>query len=495
MNVYGISIPGLPGVVFGFNERIAWGMTNAASDVFDWYQITFRDSQYSAYCYEGKWRPTRKRVEKIDIRGGSSVLDTVIYTHYGPVSYLKGEKPFSPNIPVNAAMRWTAHDPSNEFQSLFGIDRAGNYQEFVASLNLYDNPAQNFAYADADGNIAIWHAGKFPLRWKGQGRYLSDGADSRYAWQGWIPRQHLPYALNPKQGFLTSANQHPTDPSYPYYLGWNYAPTSRALRINAVLRNASNITVADMQKLQLDDYNWFASKLLPALLKQLNIGHFSETEQKALKILRSWDYRNQSSLIAPTIFERWWQRLNDLIWKDEAERVNGIFRRPSRDVTLKLILTEPQNAHFDLPETDWKETIADLANQAFQDALRSLKKDLGPIGERWQWGRARGTNIYHLARIPAFSRLHLPTSGNYGIINATTRIGGPSWRMIVELGNPPRAWGIYPGGQSGNPGSAFYDISVDDWVEGKYYRLLFLKKIEPNLPEIVGTTILRGRPQ
>lgn len=491
MNVYGVSIPGLPGVVVGFNRRLAWGMTNTGSDVLDWFQVRFKDSSRSAYLYQSGWKETVRRAEVIRIKGAPSVIDTVLYTHYGPVPYVSGEKPFSRYIPLNAAMRWKAHDPSNEFEALFRVNRARNYSDFVAGLNAYDDPAQNFAYADADGNIAMWHNGKFPLRKTGAGRYISDGSGGQDELRVWIPHSHLPHVLNPEQGFLASANQHPADSTYPYYLGWNYAPTDRAHRINELLGQARRITLRDMRLMQVDDFNWFASKLLPELLGRLAVGHFSEIERTALEELKGWDFHQRADAIAPTIFERWWREVNRAIWKDENDRVQGNFHYPARDVTLNLILTDPGNLHFDLPETPYRETIGDLIQQTFGDALHALQEERGEPGEGWQWGKARGTDIYHLAHIAAFSRLHLPTSGNYGLINATTRIGGPSWRMIVELGDKPTALGIYPGGQSGHPGSEFYDIAVDDWLAGKYYPLMFLSSAREEHPQRIATTVMK----
>ena len=161
---------------------------------------------------------------------------------------------------------------------------------------------------------------------------------------------------------------------------------------------------------------------------------------------------------------------------------------------MAMILEEPENAFYDLAATaEKKETIADLAFQSFRETREELENELGPMGDAWRWGKARGTDIRHLAQIPGLGRSGLETNGNAGIVNATSKHHGPSWRMVVEL-DPEgvKAWGIYPGGQSGNPGSSYYDNMVNDWVEGRAYELLFLQSPDDEHEKIIGRTLLQG---
>ncbi|MCP4708164.1 MAG: penicillin acylase family protein, partial [Planctomycetes bacterium] len=130
---------------------------------------------------------------------------------------------------------------------------------------------------------------------------------------------------------------------------------------------------------------------------------------------------------------------------------------------------------------------------SYQNAINSLTAESGQIGSSWQWGRTRGTNIMHLGRIPGLGRMNLATNGNYATINATTEAHGPTWRMVVEMEEAPVGWGIYPGGQSGNPGSRFYDNFTDDWLAGKYYELLYLRSAGDKHPRLVGITLWRGK--
>ncbi len=493
VNVYGITSPGAPGVIIGFNKNIAWGFTNANSDVLDWFEITFKDDSKREYLYGGDWRETSIRIEEIKVKNGSTIIDTVIYTHHGPIPYQKGEQPFDEQIPPGAAMRWIALDPSKEGLAIGKLNRAKNHDEFIEALSYYDGPAQNFIYADIHGNIAIRHNGKFPLRWRNQGKYISDGSDPAYDWQEFIPPDQVPQAKNPARGFLSSANQHPTDPSYPYYLGWSYGDYERGARINERLAQMQNISVQDMIDLQNDVVNIHARKLLPALLGHVLPDSLSPEERRVHDELKDWDYSYRSELIAPRIFDYWWFYLNRSIWEDDMNRENASLRWPSRTVTTDLILNDPGNRFFDDRNTEEVEALADLIIQSFRTACSELREDHGEFGDSWTLGKSRPTSLRHLGRIPGLGRSGLEANGSFNTINATTRTHGPSWRMIIELGPQVKAWGIYPGGQSGNPGSKFYDNMVDDWVDGRMSELLFLQSSGETNPRLIGATVLRGK--
>ena len=177
-----------------------------------------------------------------------------------------------------------------------------------------------------------------------------------------------------------------------------------------------------------------------------------------------------------------------------------MIRRPPRSTLFPyttlfrsaMILNEPNNRFFDDRTTPQIETLTDISLRSFHDAIANLRKRFGEFGESWQWGKARGTDINHLANIPGLGRTGLQTNGNSGIINAISKTFGPSWRMVVALGPQVKAWGIYPGGQSGNPGSKYYDNMIDDWVKGNIYKLVFLKSPDEKNSTLIGATILRG---
>lgn len=493
VNVRGVAFPAAPLVVAGYNEDVAWGFTNGTDDVVDWYDITFKDDTRAEYLYGGEWRKTSVREETITVRGGPTVVDRVVYTHHGPVVRWKDESPFANmNVPAGAALRWLAHDPSNEFLALYALNRARNYADYVRALETWDCPAQNIVYADREGTIAIWHNGKYPLRWKGQGRFVLDGSDPADDWRGWVPRGHVPHVKDPERGFVSSANQLPADAGYPYYLGWDYAPYERGARINELLAGVRDVTPPDMVRMQADVLDIRARAVLPRLLDIIREKAVTDAEKKSYEELRAWNFEARASLIAPTIFRELWNELNRLTWDDEKPPEAERMTRPASQVMVDLVTKRPDSEYFDDRTTAGRETLAAIAGQAFAAAVANLEKRLGPFGEAWRWGKVKGTQLRHLARIPGFGREKLEADGVGHVINAIDAVWAPSWRMVVELGPVVRAWGNYPGGQSGNPGSRYYDDFVDAWAAGKPYKLVFLKSADESNPQVVGLTVMRG---
>lgn len=497
VNVRGVAFPAAPLVVAGYNESVAWGFTNGTDDVLDWYDITFKDDSRAEYLYGGEWRKTTVREEKIKVRGGATVFDKVVYTHYGPVVRSKDEPPFTNmNVPPGAALRWLAHDASNELQPLYALNRARNYADYVQALETWDCPAQNIVYADREGTIAIRHDGKYPLRWKGQGRFVLDGTDPADEWRGWVPRGHVPHIKDPERGFVSSANQMPADAGYPYYLGWDYAPYERGARINEILAAARDVTPSDMVKMQTDVLDIRARAVLPRLLDIIQEKPATAAEKKSFEELRAWNFEARAALIAPTVFRELWNELNRLTWDDEKPPGVERMTRPASQVMVDQILNYPDGVFFDLPDlpntNPILETLTDIAELAFRAAVANLEKRLGPWGDAWRWGKVKGTQLRHVARIPGFGREKLEADGIGHVIGAIDTVWAPSWRMVVELGPEVRAWGNYPGGQSGNPGSPYYDDFVDDWASGKPYELVFLRSADESNPGVVGRTVMRG---
>jgi penicillin amidase len=493
LNARGASFPGAPLVVAGYNGDIAWGYTNGTDDVLDWYAVRFRDGTRAEYLYDGQWRKATFREERIKVRGAKTVVDRVVYTHQGPVVRLKGEPPFSSmDVPVDCALRWLGHDPSNEFKTLDGLNRAKNYGDYLKAMESWDCPSQNIIYADKEGTVAIWHQGRYPLRRKGQGRYILDGSDPADDWHGWVPQAHVPHVENPARGFVSSANQMPADSRYPYFLGVDYASYERGARINEILAAAKDILPGDMIRMQRDVLDMKARAVLPRLLNLVRKDQMTEDERRSFDELRSWDFQDRAASVAPTIFTQFWYEVNALTWNNKKAGAMARMPWPSSEVMVDLILNRPDSEFFDDKTTPERETLADIADRAFRSAVSRLEKKWGPFGPAWRWGRSKGTRIGHLAMIPGLGREAFEADGDSTTINAIAAGWAPSWRMVVELGPEVRAWGIYPGGQSGNPGSKFYDDMVDDWLAGKPDKLIFLRSADEPHPGIVARTTLRG---
>ncbi|UPL49299.1 penicillin acylase family protein [Hymenobacter sublimis] len=485
-NVYGVTIPGAPAVIIGFNEDVAWGVTNVGGDVLDWYQLKFRDASRRQYWHDGKWKPVRQVVEHITVRGQPDLLDTVLYTHHGPVVYDQSEKVFNKQTPIRHAMRWTAHDGANEVQAFYKLNHAHSYQDYRRALRTYSSPAQNFIFADNRNEIAIQPNGRFPLKWPDQGKFILDGTDARYDWQGWIPMEQNPHVKDPARGFVSSANQPSAGLDYPYYLGWDYAPADRGHRINERLARMQRATPDSLRMLQNDNLGITARQLLPRLLSLLAAAQLSPAQQRAYAELQKWNYYYEAQAISPSIFELWYLNLVEQVWDDEfgSEATGLEMRYPSRARTQELLLHQDTSRWLDDHRTPQRETLPQLALESFRFATDSLTRKFGPLGPKWAWSNQKSTDINHLANLTGFGRQDIACGGSPVSVNATGPRNGPSWRMVVALGPQVKAYGIFPGGQSGNPASAYYDDMIDTWRVGQLDELVYLRAADENHPRL-----------
>lgn len=497
MNVYGVALPGSPGIVIGFNKDIAWGVTNVGSDVMDFYKIKFKDASKNQYWHDGKWKPVTRRIESYKLKSGKVVKDTVYITHHGPVLYNSdSETNFNKNIPTGHAMRWvTLETEGSDLLTFYYLNKAKNYDDYRKAISYYVAPAQNFIFASNQNDIAITANGKLPLKWKDQGKFILDGTQASHDWQGWIPAEQNPTVKNPPRGFVSSANQFSTDPTYPYYLGWKFAASNRGIRINERLEAMTLATPDSLRSIQNDNFSVAARRILPTIIPYLEAAKNPKI-QAALATLKSWDYKNEASSVATTIFERWMKELPAWIWEDEFPLEDNLMY-PNEDRTFEMIKKQPEANWFDNIKTiDKQESISEILAASFAATIDSLTLKNGPMSPKtWAWGTIKSTDISHL--VPAFtsfSRKDIINGGGAGIVNATTETHGPSWRMLVALDKEwPKAYGLYPGGQSGNPGSKYYDNMVDNWASGKLDTLVFLKTKEDVFKKKAQTLTLKPK--
>ena len=491
VNVYGVSLPGIPSVIIGFNQNVAWGVTNVDADVYDRYTITFKDTSQSSYWYDNQWKPARKREEVIYIKGKSEPYrEQVTYTHHGPVTNYDDAITGS----VYLATKWIGHEPGNSFLTFYELNRAKDYDDYRSALAKYVGPAQNFVFADNGKNIAITVNGKLPLKRKDQGKFLLDGTNPDDDWKGWIPADQNPFVKNPTRGYVSSANQSSTDPSYPYYINWIFSPSERGIRINERLEQMTAANADSLRVLQNDNYNVLARTILPKLLSILDTTPLSANYKAAQQALKDWNYQNAPNEIAPSIFEEWLPALKNATWNDEFDLPAAPMAFPSRDRLLYMILKQPDARWFDNVKTSNKESLSDVTVASFKAAVDTLTARHGAMSPSWQWSEVKDTEIRHLSRsLKPFNAPHLKLGGGTGIVNAITKRNGPSWRMVVELGPVPKAYGIYPGGQSGNPGSPYYLNLLEKWEKGQLNELLFLTSPDQQNLRLTSRVILKKK--
>ena len=488
INVMGASLPGAPAIIIGFNDSIAWSVTNAQRDLVDWYSIRYEDNKRNRYFLDGHWINTHNIVEAFAVRNEPVFYDTVVYTSWGPVTYdrnFHAEK----NL-TDYAFRWVAHDRSNEFIAFYELNRAKNHAEYMRALDHFSSPAQNFVFACTQGDIAMRVQGKYPVRRKDEGKFVLDGTRSSSGWQKFIPNSQNVMYKNPARGFVSSANQYPVDSTYPYYINATHYEAYRNRRINQILREKRVVSVEDLMKLQADNMNLKAVESLPVFLQALDTTGFNHIEKSAYRILQKWNYSNDANSEGASYYDAWWNNLMPLVW-DELERPNIALTRPTAFRTIELIKNQPDLVFFDMQKTEKKENAVDVIRTAFSSGVRAIAKWKSDHHRNTvPWGDFKDSFITSLLRIEPMN-VHIRHGGGSGIVNAHSRTNGPSWRMVVSLEKAGvKAWATYPGGQSENPGSEHYSDLLQRWVNDAYYPLTFWQAPNKNQEKVFYTTHL-----
>ena len=500
MDVYGVTIPGSPGIVIGFNRDIAWSFTNVESDVIDYFVEVVDDARRPArYRLDGAWRPLESRVETYRDAGGAVVAtDTVLYTHRGPLARAGL---------LWISTRWTAHDTTNESDALVRAARSRSADEWLDAMASFAVPAQNGIVADRSGTIAIRSTGRFPIRAPGaRGDRLQDGSSSSNDWRGVLPVARYPFARNPAQGYLASANQQPLDPrTDSTYLGSHWYSPWRAMQVNALLRNDSSVTPDAMRRYQTDPGSVRAQTFAPAFVAAAAAVRASGRGDPALdtaaRLLGDWHRRYTKDNQRAVLFESAMSALQDLTWDELARPARAVVRNERRrgvrsrtdpprvdtpaDQLLAILLRDPSSSWWDLRVTrQVVERRDDILAAALSEGYRRTSARYGdPASGSWRWDRVHHANIYHVLRLESLSRLDVPVQGGPSTLSPSSGDGrfGASWRMVVELAPEVRAWTIYPGGQSGSAASARYADRVGKWSAGELDAAL-LPRAEAEVP-------------
>jgi penicillin amidase len=496
LDVYGVTIPGAPGIIIGFNRDVAWTFTNTQADVVDYFSETVDDEAApSHYLLDGAMVPLELRVERhVGPDGGVIATDTVRFTHRGPLR----------RVPALAAsgvvskgrwvsMRWTLLDPSRETSAFIDIMKSRSVADWMAAMASYRVPAQNMLVADRAGTIGIRSTGTFPRRaGDGRGDVIRDGSRRGSDWTGSWPVEMYPQSMNPVQGFLASANQQPVDPKVnPSYLGTGWFPPWRAMRINALLRDDSAVTPDAMRRYQTDPGSARAEAFVPAFLAAARSAGRWAPLDSAARLLSDWDRRYTVDNERAVLFEYAMDELGCALWDEllSCGRTRRGGPRPD-DMVLLEVLADSASVWWDVRETPNIETRDEIvANSLARGFTRAVTRHGPPSEGGWRWSAIRQVNVGHLAGIPAFSAAPVPALGGPSTLSPSSGSGthGASWRMVVELGPEVRAWATYPGGQSGNPLSDRYADRLPTWAAGQLDTLRF-----PRSSADLGSTGIRS---
>jgi len=468
--VCGVSVPGVPGVMIGHNEWIAWGITNLCPDVQDLYVEQFDTNDSSAYQTETGLRNAELRVEEIAVRNPSAANGTdtvhveVKTTRHGPIIFESGS--------TALALRWTALDTDIiDLDTFLALNRARNWNDFVAALSHYGGPPQNFTYADTAGHVGFYSAGRIPIRRTGDGSVPYDGPTGEGEWVGFVPFAELAHAFDPPSGVVVMANQRTVGPDYPHHLTHNWRVPYRAHRIKTLIdeqiKEKQRLSVDDFLSIQGDSYSYpdalFAREVVE-LAKPLISS--SEEWRQISEIFAAWDgVSSAESLVMPLVTEmRKVFRRHILTGKLGVDRASLYEWRNEATFIDRIITERPRHwlpAEF--------ESYESLLLECQREAVSNLAKLLGPDPKQWTWGRLAQVRFPHpLEKLgpggAVFAVAALPqnTGGSMPTVNAGSRV---SMRFIVDTGDWDSTRLCLPLGESGDPSSVHRDDQMDEWYK------------------------------
>ena len=410
------------------------------------------------------YQPLEQTIDTVWVKGGEPAVDTLYYSKWGPVTKEGAGA---------VGIRWVAHDSSRTIQAQWGMNRARGFDEFQEALTKWDTPMQNILYADVEGNIAIRSTGYLPVRKGGHGKGLLDGATDSSAWISRVPFDELPYSYNPDQNYLTSTNQQPADSTYPYYQGHNWGPGYRSLRIDALLSAKQKHTVADLKRYQSDVYAVQRDLFAPLLTE---IDGLSSRAAELRDLLTRWEGETTVDRPEPLVLDIYLKNLRRLTWDEPLFQRT---RMPNEERLLALMTGQLAGDWADVQSTPAKESAADVMKMALESTVDSLNQGYGWDRTNWRWGKNHHVVFKHFTRSEALKALWRGPYEYPGFASTLspardrTTTHSASWRVVVDFSTqPPTGYGVYPGGQSGNPFSPLYDEHIDHYINFKQYALL-----------------------
>ena len=423
MNVAGVALPGVPGVISGHNDRIAWGLTNLGFDVEEVYAEKM-DVRSGRYFFEGKMEQAQADREVIFIKNHAPEEVSVWVTRHGPV--------FEQSNSMALSLRWTAFEPSLFRFVFLDVDRARNWDEFTRAISTYGGPSQNFVYADVDGNIGYHAAGKLPIRHFEGGRPV-DGSSGQNEWDGYIPFDQLPQRFNPPDGIIASANDNPFPADYPYQVSGNFAAPDRRDQIVNLLRSGGKLKPQDTLRIQKDVYSalhaYIARRVVEAYDRR---GAVSGALNDAIGLLRAWDGQMDKDHAAPLLASLIYEHLRKSVAERASAGSGALYNADiSPAVITGLLRDQPK---------DWFSDYNALLLQSFADAVDEGQRMQGTNPKGWKWGKA----LYLEIRNPIGGSL--PVVGAWFNVGPVPMSGGPtSVKQVTPRLGPFRAHEFFAG--------------------------------------------------
>jgi penicillin amidase len=481
LSVSGVSVPGLPGILLGHNDHIAWSLTDTQNQATLFYTEQTSKSRPGEYFWRGAWRRMRQVHYTIPVRGGRAVRLTVDITVHGPVMTQVGQ---------TTSVDWMGSIPSPDLAVILAVSQATDFAQFRAALAGWRAPSQNFVYADDRGNIGAISAGYYPQVRHGDPWLPLPGTGADDV-AGVIPYQAVPQVYDPPGHVVATANQRPVAASYPYYIGTSadfFGVPYRASEIYGSLSGRSGMTAASFAAVQNGLTDPLAVRIVPRLLAALRGQQLSQREQAAARLLTGWNAAMEAGSAAASVwwtfwtdylsavFQPWWTAAKVPAGQDRPG-LNVSAQQSSLDEDLEAwTLSDPGNSAFTPPGGQHRDA-AGVMRAAFATAVAHLATKLGGSPSSWAWGRLHSRRFPSLTRATALGYGPRASGGDPWTVDAAdgglVSQQGPSWRMIVRWTSRGQATaeGVYPGGQSENPASPWYEDLVTDWWNGRYLPL------------------------
>lgn len=491
-DVAGWSFSGFPGVIIGHNTRVGWGFTNLGPDVAD---LVLEDVHEGTYVVDGVAKPLTTITETIKVANGTPVQWQARVTEHGPLisdasaDYAKA----GGDMGYAVALHWTALTPGRTADAVFMLDRASDWTSFREAARSFEVPSQNLVYADVDGNIGYQSPGRIPIRSGYDGRWPVPGWDSKYRWIGYIPFDALPSVLNPREGFIVTANNAVIhDKTYPYFLtdDWSYGARSQRIRnvITGWIAAGRRMSISDMQQLQMDGRSEIAQVLITAMRESLG------GDGKGL--LAQWakdGYQMSKDSAGAALFAATWRHLALDVFRDELPANYMIDGHDRWFEIMRNLLADPTNKWWDDVRTSGVvETRDVMLKNALLEGIDEMQQRFGKDTSTWRWGALHTLTLTNqsfgksgIAPIEMlFNRGPIEVGGSSSVVNATgwqldkgyevTWL--PSMRQVLDLSNWDNSTWVHLTGQSGHAYSTHYVDQVDAWAAGTTYPWPFTQQ-------------------
>lgn len=463
-NVSGVIFAGIPGIILGHNDEIAWGVTNVGPDVQDLYIETPNPENPTQFKYEGKWEQAEVRNEPIKVKDGETVDFEVVVTRHGPIV---SNVMFDEEEPTaQFSMQWTALEPTRELQAVLNMNKASNWDEFETALEDFHAPAQNFVFAGKDGTIAYKANGRIPIRKSGDAQLPVPGDSEEYGWQGYVPYDELPTVVNPDEGYIATANNQVVDNSYPYHITDFWAQSYRYERIAEVLEEGDDFTKEDMMALQMDQHNLQAREFLKEMVASVENMDKENKYDDITDMLKKWDQVDSVDAAAPLVFHKWIKQLPATLFKDQMPKDIYDLLAGKGNITDAMMRESFQNQ-----EGAWVKEQGGVDKwmmDSFETAVTSITEEFGKNSDDWKWGDYHQLTFDHplAGASPIFAYFLNPSHVPIGGSNITVQAAGfaadgsvdhgASWRFVADMKDLSSAHHIVGPGQSGHMKSKWF---------------------------------------